>query len=105
MSGSPSWKYPESFERVSRVQEGKEYRVAFFKAKMLFFMPISAESAFKVLITQGIFPSALRRNIRTRADLDQNLLPTYLSLEDTALPQVFDTLCVYRFASILQMLN
>ena len=33
----------KSFERVSRVQ-GKEYRVAFFKAKMLFFMPISALS-------------------------------------------------------------
>ena len=60
---------------------------------------------FKVLITWGIFPSALRRNTRTRAHLDQNLFPTYLSSTDAALPQVFDTLCVYRFASILQMSN
>ena len=41
----------------------------------------------------------MRRNICTRAHLDQNLLPTYLSSEDAALRQVFDTLCVYRFAS------
>ena len=34
----------KSFERVSRVQGWMEYRVAFFKAKMLFFMPISAMS-------------------------------------------------------------
>ena len=34
----------KSFERVSRVQGWMEYRVAFFKAKMLFFMPISALS-------------------------------------------------------------
>ena len=47
----------------------------------------------------------MRRNIRTRAHLDQNLLPTYLSSEYAVLPQVFDTLCIYRFASTLQMLN
>ena len=64
-------------------------------------MPISALS----LKYFSFAASALRRNTRTRAHLDQNLLPTYLSLEDAALPQVLDTFCVYRFASILQMLN
>ena len=34
----------KSFERVSRWTKGKEYRVAFLKAKMLFFIPISALS-------------------------------------------------------------
>ena len=58
-------------------------------------MPISALS----------FSSSFEKKYSHKSSLDQNLHANDMSSLNVALPQVFDILCVYRFASILQMSN
>ena len=70
-------------------------------------MPISALSLKFYSIRY--FPSTLRRDIPTKAQLDQSLLPTYMPLLDSALPKfsifaMFIDLLVYSNVKLNEIL-
>ena len=87
-SGAPSWNIPRihvsKFSVSKSIVHCMEYCVASFKQKWFFLCP--SVLCLYCSITYHISPSTLRRNIHTKALLDQNFLPTYMSLLDAALP-------------------